>query len=131
MAFSVITISGGDMFHKFSTRATFGVLAGVLGIVIGNLAVIAAERIQLPEGPNRQFVAQTCQACHDLDMVIGLAGAERDIWDGTIEQMISYGLNVTPQERTMLLDYLATYLGPNKSPQQTLPVHDQFHRTGR
>jgi len=99
-------------------HATFGVLLGVLGFAFGNLSAMAAERIELPAGPNRDFVSRTCQACHDLDNVIGLTGADRDIWDGTIEQMISYGLSVTPEERTMIVEYLSTYLGPKKPAQQ-------------
>jgi hypothetical protein len=44
-------------------------------------------------------------------MVVAATGLTRDGWDATIEEMISYGLKVTPEERAKLLDYLATYLG--------------------
>ena len=50
-------------------------LFGVLGLAIGNFGAVAAERIELPPGPNRDLVSHTCQACHDLDNVIGLSGA--------------------------------------------------------
>jgi len=106
------------MIGRRMVHATFGVLFGILGFAMGNASIIAAERIELPDGPNRDFVSRTCQACHDLDNLVGLAGADRDIWDGTIEQMIGYGLNVTPEERTMIVEYLSTYLGPKKPAQQ-------------
>jgi hypothetical protein len=118
VAFSGTKILGGFMTGRRASRATFGVLFGVLGFVLGNLNAMAAERIELPAGPNRDFVARTCEACHDLDNVIGLTGADRDIWDGTIEQMIGFGLSVTPEERALIVEYLSTYLGPKKPAQQ-------------
>jgi hypothetical protein len=67
---------------------------------------------ELPEGPNRGLVASRCTECHDLQMVFDAAGISRDDWNGAIEEMTSYGLKMTPEERTQILDYLATYLGP-------------------
>ena len=46
-------------------------------------------------------------------MVFDAAGISRDDWNGAIEEMASYGLKVTPEERNQILDYLATYLGPS------------------
>jgi hypothetical protein len=71
-----------------------------------------AGAAELPEGPNRALVASRCTECHDLQMVFDAAGISRDDWNGAIEEMTSYGLKVTPEERNQILDYLATYLGP-------------------
>jgi hypothetical protein len=68
---------------------------------------------ELPEGPNRALVASRCTECHDLQMVFDASGISRDDWNGAIEEMTSYGLKVTPEERNQILDYLATYLGPS------------------
>jgi len=35
----------------------------------------------------------------------------REGWDGTIEEMISYGMKVDKEDRAKILDYLSTYLG--------------------
>jgi hypothetical protein len=33
-------------------------------------------------------------------------------WDSKIEGMFLYGMRITPEERALVLDYLATYLPP-------------------
>jgi hypothetical protein len=76
---------------------------------VGTSTVAAAE---LPPGPNRDLVNRECQACHDIDMVVDAAGASRSDWSATLEAMTGYGLSVTPEDRTKILDYLATALGP-------------------
>jgi len=84
-------------------------MTGVLG---ATLAAFGAGAAELPAGPSRDLVARECQACHDLQMVLGAAGASREDWKGAIEEMSSYGMKVTPEEQAKILDYLATYLGP-------------------
>src|SRR5450631_3797203 len=86
-------------------------LFGVLGITIAMLGVAAAQRADLPAGPNREVVSRECQACHDLSMVVAATGLTRDGWIGVIDEMTSYGLSVTPDQRTIILEYLSTYLG--------------------
>jgi hypothetical protein len=44
-------------------------------------------------------------------MVVAAAGLNREGWDATIEEMISYGMRVTPDERAMIVEYLSTALG--------------------
>jgi cytochrome c5 len=101
-----------------SVRVLFaGLSSGVVGVALGALVgTIAADAAELPAGPNREIVARECQACHDLDMVIAGAGATRDDWDGALEQMVGYGMNVSPEDRAKILDYLATSLGTDAKP---------------
>jgi hypothetical protein len=87
-----------------------GLLCGLFG---ASLWCFGAGAVELPAGPNRDFVTRACGACHDLDMVNAAAGLNREGWDGAIEEMISYGLKVSPEEKTMILDYLASALGPD------------------
>jgi cytochrome c5 len=89
-------------------------LVAVVGFMLAMFGPAAAQQRGLPEGPNRDFVSRTCQACHDLAMVIAATGLSREGWDATIEEMVSYGLRVSPEERAKLLEYLATYLGTPK-----------------
>ena len=85
----------------------------VIGIAV--LAAIASTRAQfakLPEGPNRELVEAVCGSCHDIEMVaIGRRTEER--WNLTIDEMVGYGLRVTPADRALILRYLATYLPAN------------------
>ena len=63
------------------------------------------------DGPNRDLVSRTCSACHDLAMAVA-ARRTREGWNATIDEMVTYGMNVTPDERRLMLDYLTTYLPP-------------------
>jgi len=86
-------------------------LFGALSISIALLGAAAAQRADLPEGPNRDLVSRACQACHDLSMVVAATGLTREGWDGTIEEMISYGMRVDKEDRAKILDYLSNNLG--------------------
>jgi hypothetical protein len=85
-------------------------LFGVLGAGVVAFAVDAAE---LPEGANRALVATQCTSCHDLQPLFDAAGISRDDWNGALDEMTGYGLKVTAEERVLILEYLATYLGPS------------------
>ena len=67
---------------------------------------------RMPEGPNRALVARKCTTCLDASNFVGTAGRTRAAWDVKIDDMILYGMNITPEERALVLDYLATYLPP-------------------
>jgi len=84
---------------------------GVLSATVVMLDAAAAQRPELPAGPNREVVSRECQACHDLSMVVAATGLSREGWYATIEEMISYGMRVTPEDRAKILDYLVNNLG--------------------
>jgi hypothetical protein len=87
----------------------------VLGATVF-LMLRAAAAQELPAGPDREVVSRECQACHDLSMVVGATGLTRDGWNGVIEEMASYGMSVSPDQRTRILEYLSIYLGPSSPP---------------
>jgi hypothetical protein len=89
--------------------ALFGAMVALSTPAAISVPTLAAE---LPEGPNRALVASRCTECHDLQMVFDAAGISREDWSGALEEMTSYGMKVTPEERNQILEYLATYLGP-------------------
>ena len=91
---------------------TARVMIAVVGATLVALGTRAIAELALPDGPNRELVARTCGACHDLGTVIGAGGRSREGWDGTIDAMASFGLNMTSGERALVLEYLATYLPP-------------------
>ena len=73
----------------------------------------AADRIELPAGPNRDLVYAKCRTCHDLQYVKESAGITADNWQALIEDMGQYGLRIPAEEREKIVKYLVTYLGPN------------------
>jgi Quinohemoprotein amine dehydrogenase A, alpha subunit, haem binding len=89
-------------------------LFGLVGGAVLMVGAAAAQQVDLPAGPNREVVSRKCQGCHDLSVVIEASGQSREEWNATIEEMVtSNGMNVTPEERAMILDYLSSYLGPS------------------
>jgi hypothetical protein len=88
-----------------------GMVSGVLGAGFVALGTATAQSVELPAGPNREIVSHECAACHDLDMVVAAAGASRQAWSDTIDEMIRYGARIDPEDRSKILDYLASSLG--------------------
>ena len=86
----------------------------VVGLAIAavTLAAIAPLRAQfptLPEGPGRDLVEVTCGSCHDIEMV-AINGRSEERWRLTVDEMVGYGLRLSPADRDLVLRYLATYL---------------------
>jgi len=75
----------------------------------------------LPEGPGRELVLQKCQTCHEIGFVTR-ERQTRERWDSLITEMQGYGLRLTPEERTIILDYLATRLAPGASAPAPTPA---------
>ena len=92
-------------------RKTRNLGAIIIAFLLG-LSLRAMAQAELPDGPNRALVMRTCTTCHDVGLVLSTGGRTREGWSNTLEDMTSYGLEVTSQERTLILDYLATYLPP-------------------
>jgi len=92
-----------------AVRALIGVAAIMLNV---ETAVAQQDDPRMPEGPNRELVIKTCIGCHALSNLYSTVGRTREGWNRVLDDMTSYGLNVTAQERAQILEYLATRLGP-------------------
>jgi mono/diheme cytochrome c family protein len=88
-------------------------LVGVVGSGLLAVAAIAANGPELPPGPNRALVYGACRTCHDLQYLVESAGIPRAAWSDLLDSMKQYGLQLAPDQRAKILDYLGTYLGPN------------------
>jgi hypothetical protein len=86
---------------------------GILGAVIGCLVARVAAQVTLPNGPNRDLVERKCGYCHTLEMV-AVNGRSEDRWTVTIDEMAGYGLQLSPAERALVLEYLTTFLPPSR-----------------
>ena len=93
-----------------TARLLIGVLASILSTQIAAAQTLDDPR--MPAGRNREFVIRTCIGCHPLNFLYSTVGRTRDGWSRTLDDMTSYGMNVTAQERALILEYLATSLGP-------------------
>jgi mono/diheme cytochrome c family protein len=86
-------------------------LVGALGAGFVALGTATAQQGELPAGPNRELVAHECGACHDLEMVIAAAGASRQAWTETVDEMVRYGARIDPDDRPKIVEYLSSVLG--------------------
>ncbi len=91
-----------------TARLLIGVIAGILSTQMA----AAQDDPRMPAGPNRELAIKTCIGCHPLNFLYSTVGRTRDGWSRVLDDMTNYGMNVTAQERALILEYLATSLGP-------------------
>lgn len=84
----------------------------LVSVLVSPLTAMAAQRFDLPAGPGRELVYGHCQTCHDLQSVEDSAGIRSGAWAAVLDNMKDFGLRISDQQRTRILDYLGTYLGP-------------------
>ncbi len=103
------------------------VVAALAGWGVLSPVVPAAERTAsgtgeaeeyggLPEGPGREAVFYTCQACHSL-AIVKQQGLDRDSWDETLVWMVEEQAMdpLDPEDRKLILEYLTTHYGRDSS----------------
>ena len=76
--------------------------------------LIAAPSVsaqQLPDGPGAAVLKSRCVVCHESDIItsqkLSLAG-----WTRSIDKMVRWGSQITPEEREVLQPYLAQHFAP-------------------
>ena len=73
-----------------------------------------------PSSPGAQLVVEKCLQCHDRGVVSDSAGFSSQIWGRILTDMEALGMEVSPSERDLLLEYLTT-LEPDR--QRPLAAH--------
>jgi len=68
---------------------------------------------QLPEGEGKPLVQRICTVCHSLDRIL-IKKADEDLWTELLDQMISEGAEIDPDEYDTLWEYLTTNFGPKE-----------------
>lgn len=66
---------------------------------------------ELPAGKGRDLVDSYCSSCHAVSRITYSSGYERDDWLALTASMID--LSVAPDQREVLVDYLAEHFPPN------------------
>jgi cytochrome c len=89
--------------------------AGFAFIVLFGLAQAGsaqqAKPTELPNGPGKDVVMRTCNACHAATIVLE-HGQTREQWDETITKMIGMGAQGSDEDFNMIAEYLAKYVPP-------------------
>lgn len=71
-------------------------------------APLAAD--PLPAGPGKDIVADACSQCHELDRVVS-SHMDKAGWQGTVDDMISRGADLSPADEATVVDYLTAHFG--------------------
>ena len=84
--------------------------------VMGATALVIRADVDLPEGPGKELLEDNCAECHGLQKIVDKAWT-KEKWRAVVKDMVSRGATMKPEEIDTLVDYLATYFGPdNKNP---------------
>ena len=86
---------------------------------------------QLPDGPGAAIVTSRCVVCHESDIItsqrLSVGG-----WTNSINKMVRWGAQMTPQERDLVQAYLAAHFAPKAAvpayPPMPQPVLATFRR---
>jgi mono/diheme cytochrome c family protein len=92
-----------------------GAAAAALLLTAPALADDEYEFAPLPPGEGAEETFYNCSACHSLRTVTNGAYSRR-VWDEIIDWMVEdQGMwELDPEEREIILDYLATHLGEDR-----------------
>ena len=76
-------------------------------------AVLAPALAQnLPNGNGRDVVQMICTGCHDLSPITDSVGFSRRDWETVVGSMIDMGATITPEQVTVITNYLAANFPP-------------------
>ena len=64
----------------------------------------------LPDGPGRAILVGNCSNCHSVELPISSRKSEAE-WNETINRMVTFGAQLTPQEQEILVKYAARNFG--------------------
>ena len=65
----------------------------------------------LPPGPALVVINERCSTCHTTASVFNQRRSADD-WAATVQLMVDRGADLTPDDMTMVIDYLAANFGP-------------------
>jgi cytochrome c5 len=74
--------------------------------------------VDLPEGPGREQVQQSCLICHSAMLVVQ-QHKDSTAWEKTITQMLAWGAPMDSAGHEQARAYLVAHFGPAPKPGQT------------
>jgi mono/diheme cytochrome c family protein len=87
-------------------------------LLLALLASVSISAQQLPAGPGADLFKERCVICHEADIItsqrLSLTG-----WTNSVNKMVRWGSQITPQEREVLLPYLAAHFAPKPAASHT------------
>jgi hypothetical protein len=92
-------------------------------ILLAVLPMPGTQFKQLPEGRGKAETEAACYACHAADLLAQQRLTEKQ-WTASVEKMIRWGANVPPEQKDVIVAYLARHYGPSNTftPTRTRPL---------
>jgi mono/diheme cytochrome c family protein len=88
------------------------VFMGVVLGLSGGLVLRAAAQDGSRDQEAMQLMANRCGICHSTDLVMQQR-LDRSRWTATVDKMIRWGAGLSPEERDILVKYLAVQYRPD------------------
>jgi len=85
---------------------------GVVAGSIGTIALRAAAQDAPHDQEAVQLMANRCGICHSTDLVTQQR-LDRSRWMATVDKMVRWGAGLSPEERDILVKYLAVQYRPD------------------
>ena len=114
-------------------RRTLSPFSIVFLMILGAVAVTTAQvddgaKVEPASAREAVMLIQTrCSLCHTADLIVQQRLPE-DRWAATVEKMVSWGANLSNDEKMVLLQFLTTQYRPNAPP--SLPSVETEAATG-
>lgn len=80
-------------------------------VLLAVLPMPGTQFKQLPAGTGQAQVEAACYECHSADLLAQQRLTEKQ-WTAAVEKMIRWGANVPPDQKTVVIAYLAKHFGP-------------------
>jgi cytochrome c5 len=84
--------------------------AAVTGGLLTASAVIA-QSSDLPEGPGKDIVLNSCTACHGADVIVAQRRTP-DEWGQVVDRMVGNGASLSDEQYKTVVTYLQKNLAP-------------------
>jgi mono/diheme cytochrome c family protein len=65
----------------------------------------------LPDEPGREILVSSCVQCHAMEMILEAKKSEPE-WKQTVDRMVGYGADVTPEQQNLVVKYASAHFGP-------------------
>ena len=95
----------------------------LLSVLLAVLPMPGTQFRQLPPGPGKAEVEAACYQCHAADLLAQQRLTEKQ-WTAAVEKMMRWGADVPPEQKDVIVRYLARHYGPGNRfvPIRTMPV---------
>ena len=97
-------------------RRMIGPRTAVFAAATGlGISAAAAQLVELPEGPGKTVVQDSCVDCHEAGKIIA-ARHTPDEWAAVVSRMVEHGAALSLDEQATVVKYLSANLGAAAGP---------------